>query len=366
MLYFSSTYLQNKTFQSLEELFQNISPKNVALVYYSNIVVYYRDFYLNPKQFIKNSNSNIIHSLRYLNEQVTRYDLEVLATLGVDESSRCKSDFSVNEQKRKQTHEALMTLLHLHYVDFDKFIELKVPQEPIVDNGSYPNSMIPFLEQDSLYQHLLIVMYLLCLKVILIYNKFEIGEIDRKQSIDELNRFMREELNFVSGIMYLLCLHLFGGSAEFKNIFIPKKKLARNEKLHRIFNGAIDLVFPTIINKVTNSQYKTPIPHMIPVFVSTDKRISKLHSLMGLRITYNTKESYSFFPELVQADFLGNLKWTKEEMNHLYKLSTADIERFNSFDGTPKATTHLLKNIKPLEDEVIRVWSGSPVANNAS
>ena len=156
--------------------------------------------------------------------------------------------------------------------------------------------------------------------------EFEIGEIDRKQSIDELNRFMREELNFVSGIMYLLCLHLFGGSAEFKNIFIPKKKLARNEKLHRIFNGAIDLVFPTIINKVTNSQYKTPIPHMIPVFVSTDKRISKLHSLMGLRITYNTKESYSFFPELVQADFLGNLKWTKEEMNHLYKLSTADIE----------------------------------------
>lgn len=364
MLYFSSTYLQNKTFQSLEDLFQNISSKKVALVFDSNIVVYYRDFYLNPKSFVDNpNNKETVYAIRYLNEQITRYSLEVLATLGVDESSRRKSDFSVNEEKRKQTHEALMFLLHLDYRDFDKFIQLKRVQEPIIDKGEYPSSMLPFLEQDSFYQHPLIVMYILCLKVILLFNRFESNEISGKEAIDALNRFMREDIDSVSGIMYFLCVNLFGGSDEFKNIFFPKKNLPTNEKLHRIFNGAIDLVFPTIINKVTNAYYKTPIPDMIPVFVSTDKRISKLHSLIGLRITHNTKETYSYFPELIQVDFLSKIKWTKEEMNELFKVSQSDIKRFTSFDGTPRMTTHLLKYVKLLEGEVIRDWDKSPVAN---
>lgn len=365
MLHFSSTYLQNQTFQSLEELFQNISPKNVALVYDSNIVVYYREFYLNPKRFSEQqSNCEIISAIRYLNEQITRYDLEVMATLGVDESSRCKQDFSINEAKRNQTHEALMFLLHLDYKDFDKFIQFGSSQEPILDKGEYPNSMLPLLKQDSIYQHPLIIMYLLCLKVILLYNRFELNEISGKDAIDELNRFMREDIDTISGIMHLLSLHLFGGSNEFKNIFFPKRKLKTNEKLHKIFNGAIDLVLPTVINKVTNSYYKTPIPELIPVFVSTDKRISKLHSLMGLRITQNTKETYSFFPEMIQGDFLGKLQWTKEEMNHFFKVSQSDIKRFTRFDGAPREASHLLSHVLPLETELIRLWEESPVANN--
>lgn len=357
MLYFSSTYLQNRTFQSLEDLFHNISPEKVALVYDSNIVVYYREFYLNPKHFTDNPvNKDIVHVIRYLNEQVIRYNLKVLALLGVDESSRRKSDFSINDDKWNQTHEALNVLLHLDSFDFDKFIQIKIPQEPFVDKGEYPNSMLPFLEQKSLYQHPLIVMYLLCLKVILLYFRFESCEITRKEAIDELNRFMREEIDSISGTIYFLSLHLFGGSNEFKNIFFPKKNLAINEKLHRILTGAIDLVLPAIVNKVTNSYYRMPIPDLIPVFVSTDKRISKLHSLMGLRITINTKENYSYFPELIQADFLSKLEWTKEEMNQLLMVSQSDISRFTNFDGTPRMTTHLLKYVKPMEDELIRHW----------
>lgn len=130
------------------------------------------------------------------------------------------------------------------------------------------------------------------------------------------------------------------------------KSLPINERLHKIFNGAIDLIFPTIINKLQ-------IKNLIPIFVSTDKRISKLNSLMGIRARFNTNETYSYSPELIQADFLGRLKWTKEEMDQLYVVPQSDINRLNRFDGRPRMTTHLLKYVKPLETVLIKLWQNA-------
>lgn len=358
MLYFSSIYLKNKTYQSFEDLFQDVSPERVVLVYDTNIVIYHRDFYLNPKCFVDNPlNKNSINAIRYLNENVNRYNLEVLASFGVDESSRQKSDFSLNIDKWNQTHNALMSLLHLNYHDFDKFIQNQRPIEAVIDRGVYPNSMLLFLEQNSSYQQLLIVMYIFCLKVILLYYRFESKEITGKEAVNELNRYMRNDINCVSATMSLLSLHLFGGSNEFMNIFFPKNNLPINEKLHKIFNGSIDLIIPTIINKEVEKFYKKQMPNLIPVIVSSDKKISNLLSLMRLISKYQSKESNNYFPELLQVDFLNSLKWNNEEMNQLFKFSNSDFDRFISFDGIPRSTTHLLKYVKPLEDELVIYWN---------
>lgn len=349
MIYFSSTYIENRAFQTLEELFKYVAPKDVALVFDTNVVVYYRDFYLAPKLFVERNKDNGISAVvRYLIEQIIRYDLKVNASLGVDESSRSKVNFSLIEEKVQQTHHALMFLLHLNNKDIDLFIKLKNAEEPIKSKGEYPDSMLDFLKEEAPYQHFLIVSYLVSLKIVLLYNKLQRREITNREAFVGLCDFMKKDIDCMIGILQVYALYLFGGDSTFKGIIFPKGSGGLNEKYHKIFNGAIDFVLPTIANMVSRYQY----PNLIPVFVSIDRRISKLHSLSCAKMILQTNNSINY-SELSEFYFPSNLNWTEEDKIVINQIFMDNYrERFINSYGKIRTSIHLLDLVEYYEKEI--------------
>ena len=68
-MYFSSTYLPNKVYFSLEDLFNEVEKDKVILVFDSNIFIYYKDFYLDPLKFsTDNRLKKPYNQIRYLSD----------------------------------------------------------------------------------------------------------------------------------------------------------------------------------------------------------------------------------------------------------------------------------------------------------
>ncbi len=319
-LYFTSTYLPNKVYSTLEDVFKEIPSKNVLLVFDSNIVIYYRDFYLNPKSYSESKDENrksIYKNLRYLSQSIFEYNLNVNATLGVDESSRNNSNFKINKEKQLQTHNILTELLYLNFKKFDKFIQNKKVEEPIKNVDEFPNSMYDRLDSECFYIDHLIFGYLTSLQIQILLKEIQNGK-NKLTAMFELIDFMIT-LDCFAVIFFNLGLHLFGDKED-KLKF--RKILFKNNKniLRKTFNGTIDLILPTLVNHIPNYLHKLSKSQAIPVFVTFDSRISKLHSLMRAKvIIQNNSFNFNYEPELVKIDYSSNLKWTQNELDEIYR-----------------------------------------------
>lgn len=290
---------------------------------------------------------------------IQQYDLDANASLGIDESSRLKSNYHYDLKKAEQTGAIMMYLFHLDTKLWDSFINQKRPELPIKSTDEYPESFIPYIKTLTEDNHIPIVSYLVSLKFIVIYSSYKHGVISPLDAILELCRFMREEVNCMIGIMKILGIHAFGGDDYFNKIIMPNTNLPLKEKLHRIFNGAIDLGYPTIMHHAVRyqSHLKTgDIKQLIPVFVSADRRLSRLYSLCQLHMIVDNQAPINYCGEVVSYDYNSKLSWSSTELDVIIKAYPPDYSKIG-FDNKPRTMNNIIPLIEEYEEKVKQVWA---------
>lgn len=360
-LYFTSSLISSQRFLSLEQLFEHIEPKDALFVFDTNLVVYYKELFLNSKKFISNENNkNIYYSIRYLIEQISRYDLEINASIGVEECCRSKNDFKLNLDKVNQTHRAIMSMFKMDINSLDEYIKKEISEDVIMTDGEYSLSKIASLKEVSSFQNLVTISYLASLKIFTLQNKIEENQLTPTNAHLEFLDFMMVEVDCIAGTILMYALHLFGGVNEFKLMLMAKGKVSKEEKLHKLFNGAIDLIFPYIVNK---AQELYPIPHqtkkIIPVLVTADRRLATLHSLLNTKLILesNTEGGVNYNPELIEIGYYGKMIWTDADFNLFKERTQKDLaHRLESAMSTGKTAIHLLPLIEQYENEVINLF----------
>ena len=285
---------------------------------------------------------------------IQQYDLDVNASLGVDESSRLKSNYHLDVKKADQTGAIMMYLFHLDIKLWESFINQKQSERSIKSTDEYPESLIPYINTLLEDNHITIATYLTSLKFIIIYSSYKNGEISPINAILELCRFMREEINCMIGIMKIIGIHAFGGDSYFNKIIMPNMNLPSNERLHRIFNGAIDLAYPTIMHHAVRyqSHLKTgDIKRLIPVFVSADRRLSKLYSLCQLHLIVDNQAPINYCGEAVSYGYNSKLSWSSAELDAIIKAYPSDYSKIG-FDNKPRIMNNVMSLIEEYEEKV--------------
>lgn len=90
---------------------------------------------------------------------------------------------------------------------------------------------------------------------------------------------------------------------------IHKSKLAVNEKLHSLWNAAVDLTLPTIISSKFGRE------NTIPVFVTSDERLWSFLNLQKVRVIISDNNQISS-PPFIEMD-LTDTKWTSKELQEI-------------------------------------------------
>lgn len=344
-IFFTSSFLPNKQYTTFNSLFEDLLPNKMLLVFDTNLVILFREFYLNPKLFIQKHRPEELEIVKYLIENISKYKIEADATLGVDESSRKKKDFSKISTKWEQTHNALSFLLRSEE-DLNLFIDNKKIEEPIKDDSIFPETAFSLLKEnkDCFYINHLIATYLSNLKIIHLFNLVEKQEITAKEAFINFYTFMKEEVDILIARSLQLAIYIFGGLDEYKNIIFPKANDPFNKKINKILNGAIDILYPTLVDSFPNHKRKKGVFELKPVFVTADKRISKLHSLTSTKAFFGDKSQINYMPEVVQFDYPKELKWTKDEIFSFQVLFVKDAIYRHSYKkyGEGKETSYLL------------------------
>jgi hypothetical protein len=347
-IYFTSSTISSKQFLSIEQLIEHLGHQNILLCFDTNVVVYFRDMFLNPLEFIE-KHKDISNSVRYLVEQIDRYDLQVDARFGVEESSRNINDFSINQEKHQQTHEAVSELFKMNMDKLDIHIKKGGVFNPIKNNTERKNSKIASLNQRSSFQNLLIISYVLSLKTRILFAQVENKTLSELEAMKAFCLFMTNEVDCVSATSYLYALHLFGKVEDFKGILINKKNSSFGTKLHQIFNGAIDLIFSTMINHLPSLEKK--YENLTPILVTFDKRLSTIHSLLTSRIIINNVNS-SFNPVLTELTFFDKMKWSEKELSIFKELVIDDsVHRFISQKTKGESASYLIPLVEKYEKE---------------
>ncbi|MES2398083.1 MAG: hypothetical protein V4549_18865 [Bacteroidota bacterium] len=346
-LFFTSSLLSDDRFLSFEELFKKVQPSEIILIFDTNIVIDFREFYFNPKEFSKDLKFRETYfSARYLVEQIDRYDLEINAAFGIEESSRSIKDFSLNLQKAQQTSRALKDLFSMNIEKLDNHINKGSAENLIINNEEFPNTKIECLKETSTFQGLLIISYLASLKIYELTIRIEKKEKTHLGAMTEFLKFLDEEVDAISATFISYAFHIFGGFQELKPLIFSKEKKNLNKRLHKIFNGAIDLIFPNITDKsqlaYSNSLINT---ELIPVFVTRDKYISVLHSMLNTKVRFENETLHDPQLKEVSYKFIKMTNWNQTEKEIIESvIRQISIKRLsNSFSGQKSALPLLNK-----------------------
>ena len=352
-LYLTSSLIPNIKLLSFEELFKYTKPEDILLVFDTNLVIYYREFYLNSEKFIGDHGKNDIYLiLRYFIEQIERYNLIVNASIGVDESSRSKKDCNLILEKVEQTHEAIMNLFAMDITKFDTYVKQKLVIEPIIDRSKLTTSKVGCLSQKSMFQNLLIVSYAAALKLYILQTRIDKKTLTPRDAYIEFHEFMTIEVNCTMGTISLFALHLFGGVDKFKSMIFAKSSASVEEKIHQLYNGAIDLIYPYIVNRVQN--LFPPLgsnKKLIPILVTMDKKMATLHSLINTKVIFESNDSKpNFNPELIEIKFIDKMSWNDDDLKHFKSLFLKDIYRVEkNISKTGREVKHLLPVVAKYE-----------------
>lgn len=166
-----------------------------------------------------------------------------------------------------------------------------------------------------------------------------------------------EEADGVAVLILSFAYHLFGGVNAFRTMLFAKGKASSKEKLHQLFNGALDLIYPYVVNR---AQDYFPIPNksaLIPILVTGDRRLSMLHSICNKRYLVDQDKVLITELPLAQLDYFEGekTKWTIEDKDAFKARTLKDItKRYASATGLQKKTDHLYPIIENLEAQV---WS---------
>lgn len=350
--------MPDERFLSLEQLFKVISPSEIILIFDTNIVIDFRDFYFNAKTFSTNPKfQGTYFSVRYLVEQIERYDLELGAQFALEESSRSLRDFKLNYPKAQQTNNALKNLFSMNIEKFDKHIEQNLTEQQIIATEDFPDSKIECLKTESTFQDLLILSYIAALKMYDLMMTIEKNQMTHLQAMLQFITFLDEEINVFGAAFIGYAFNIFGGYSELKPLIFSTEKKNKNKRLHKIFNGAIDLVFPNIADK-SQSMYMGPQynSNLIPVFVTRDKYISILHSILNTVEKFDDSAvDHKTIVKVASYKYIYKTVWKPNEIEILeHRLHEINLKRELKAIHGPRSAIHLIEKIKSFEDNAKR------------
>jgi hypothetical protein len=360
-LFYTSSYIDSKKFTDLEDLFSYIEPSEMILIFDTNVVIGYRQYFFNPTQFTQNHDTKeYLKSMRNLVKKIEKFNLEVNASFGVEESCRELYDFSINSKKLEQTRTTVKRMLHEGISDFDNHLTTRQYfGEEIKLKTEFPSSKLECLMQESTFQHLLIVSYISMLKVVELHYLLQAGIIKKLEAYKTFVEFMRSELDVLSGMHTHYAAHLFGGALNYSELWKKKKAKNNEKKLHNIFNASIDVICPVIAGKTQQIYDKIGSKKLIPVFVSGDKLLSDLHSRRNIKVIFEENPSLvqkNFTSEFVFHDYhLEILNWTEEEYKSIQEINDNANRPSNVLINEPKKAIQFLPLVKELENKALNL-----------
>lgn len=355
-IYFTSSYLPEGRTLSLEELSNYVDLRKIVLVLDTNLVVDYRDFFLSSQKFIENRHDTYM-SLRYLVEQLDRCEIETNFLLGLDESTRRLSDFSRIAEKFDQASKILSSMLNSGIDQLDEFIKLNGEIAPVIDTSKKTISKVKALGQDFIGEQLLTVGYLLSLKLVDLKLTQEHGVISRAEAFKQFLNFAIHEVDVIISAIVNYALHIFGGVDSLRGILFLKgmKSSSRENVIHQIFNGSIDLIFPTLVNVIPKICYPNK-GQLIPVFATRDEKLAEIHSLSYAKLIVDNGDS-GFNFNIIESRFTKKQKlcWTKSDLTEFKKILRNDLS--NRADklrpGHSQSAEHLIPLVIELEEKIL-------------
>lgn len=341
--YYSSMYIYEKI-NSLEELINKVNVSLIELYLDTNICIYLRDYYKEPSSIVKRD--EIWTELRTLLRHIETSDILVDFSLGIEEACRNKSNFEINYEKLFDMNYSINKLFNMNYFEMLEHGKLLKFDEQVKDNTKKEPTKMNSLESLSRFQNLLFVNYACLLKMYLLDKKRDnISNIDLM--IEFLN-FVEQEVDLFNTSIITFAHYFFSGSSFIKS-FIHKSKHIAEEKVHTLWNAAIDLTFPTLVSQQFIKSKS------IPVFVTADEKLWLIFDAMKMRVMISDGDN-SALPPFVEVD-LSKTGWSEEELGIINKYFNEIMKkRKYKFTFSELDKEKLLDNLrgvcKKLEDEL--------------
>jgi hypothetical protein len=333
-----------KTINSFDELIEEIDSNSIELYLDTNLCIYLRDFYKEPSSIIKRA--DIWSELRDLLKNIETNDIIVDYSIGTEEACRNKSDFLINYEKQNDMSQSINALFNMKYFEILEHSKLIKFDEKIKDITQKDVTKINSLEAISIFQNSLFVNYACLLKMYLLDMRKT--EVNRVQLMIEFLDFLEKEVDLFSTSIVVFAHYFFSGNTSIRKI-IHKSKNVSEEKIHALWNAAIDLVLPTYVSKhLIESK-------LVPVFATADEALWLVYDSMKIRVTISDGNKFAH-PPVVEAD-LSNTLWSDEELwlinTYYQKISERRRYKFvfDNFDQE-KLLQNLRIVCKSLEDEL--------------
>lgn len=321
MKFLYSSMFIHEDISDIETFVNNIGNDKVVFILDSNICIFLRDFYKVPNTITPRT--EIWNELKKLLYLIDYNDLEVDYYLGLEESSRSKSNFEIIEDKFFDTFSALRKLFSMDYLQMIEHSKLIKFVEPIKDNSSKQPSKMKALEQDGVFQNHLFLNYACLLKLYLL-----VEEKNKWTNIDKMKLyldFLEKDLDVLGAANILFGHLILSGESKASKLIHPQKK-KREEVIHAIWNAAIDLTFPVLVTRKFFDRTK------VPVFVTADKKCWEIFKSLKMRamITDNNGLATAPFVEMDLSDTL----WNKKELLDINQYHDTIIERRKYYNIT--------------------------------
>ncbi|MFJ5562874.1 hypothetical protein [Lysinibacillus xylanilyticus] len=334
MKFLYSSMLIHEDINDIETIINNIGNDKIELVLDSNICVYLRDFYKEPSTIT--SRVEIWSELKKLLYLIEYNDLEVDFYLGLEESSRNKSNFEIIEDKFFDTFIVLSNLFSLDYLQMIEHSKLIKFDAPIKDNSLKQSSKMKALEQKGVFQNQLFLNYACLLKLYLL-----VEEKDKWTNVDKMKLyldFLEKDLDVLGGANILFGHLLLSGETKAKKLIHPQKK-KREEVIHAIWNAAIDLTFPNLVTHKFFDRTK------VPIFVTADERCWRIFNSLKMRAMITDNNGLATAP-FVEMDLSGTL-WNNKELLDINQYHDTIIDRRKYYNITRnKDLSKILDNLR--------------------
>ncbi|WP_068984492.1 hypothetical protein [Lysinibacillus xylanilyticus] len=324
MKFLYSSMFIDEDINDIESIIDNIGNDKVELILDSNICIFLRDFYKEPS--VITARTEIWGELKKLLYLIEYNDLEVDFYLGLEESSRSKSNFEIIEDKFFDAFNALSNLFSMDYLQMIEHSKLIKFDTPIKDNSLKQPSKMKALEQSGVFQNQLFLNYACLLKLyLLVEEKSEWENVDKmKLYLD----FLEEDLDFLGATNILFGHLLLSGEDKSQKLIHPqkKKRKQREEVIHAIWNAAIDLTFPVLVTQKFFDRTK------VPIFVTGDENCWRIFNSLKMRAMITDNNGLATSP-FVEMD-LSNTLWNNEELLDINQYHDAIIDRRKYYNIT--------------------------------
>lgn len=312
--YYSSMFVQ-EDITNIQDFIAKFGSEKIELILDSNICIYLRDFYKNPSAII--SNDKLWNELKGLLYSINTNDLEVDFSLGLEESSRSKSNFEFIEEKLWDSYNVLIELFEMDYLQIIEHSKLIKTHVAIKDTSEKQPSKILALEQEGQFQNHLFLNYACLLKLHILIN--ESNDKSNVVKMIEYLDFLGKKVDVLGAANILFGHLLLSGETRAKKLIHPKNKKSKEEIVHAIWNAAIDLTFPILVtNKFFNKAN-------IPIFVTADERCWRIFNLLKLKAIVTDKIGLAL-PPFVEMN-LSDTLWNEKELREINLYHDKIIER---------------------------------------